>query len=85
MLQGLADVTVEGDRFTMGSTWDVTLHVAYDGVGMSVQQVIAVKLDGPVCVAETAKGNRYVLQPSRVHAVSQEPGRGERSGRRAGF
>ncbi len=85
MLRALSDVSVEGDRYEVGNSWDLTLHVAYDGVGMSIQQVTAVRVETAVVVAETAKGSRYVLQPSQVHAVSQEPGRGERSGRRAGF
>ncbi|MBL8603918.1 MAG: hypothetical protein JNK72_18470 [Myxococcales bacterium] len=85
MLGALADVKVEGDRFTMGENWDVTLHAGRPGSGLSVQQVTTIELREGFALVETSKGHRYVIVDTDLHAIGQEPSKGERTGRKAGF
>lgn len=85
MLRSLADVSEEGSAFTMGDTWDVTAHAGRPGSGLSIQQVVTVRLEEGFAVVETAKGHRYVVVDSDFHAFAQEPAKGDRAGRKAGF
>mgnify|MGYP001216166353 FL=1 len=85
MLRSLAEVSDDGSVFTMGDAWDVTAHAGRPGSGLSIQQVVKVKLDEGFVVVETAKGHRYVVVDTDLHAFAQEPAKGDRAGRKAGF
>jgi hypothetical protein len=67
-----------------GST--MTLHVAHDGVGMTVSRIEAIKPDGELVYARNPKREVFVLAREDVYAVALE---GEASAgkvaRRAGF
>ncbi len=85
MLRSLADVSEDSDQFVMGDAWDVTAHAGRPGSGLSIQQVVRVRLAEGFVVVETAKGHRYVVVDSDLHAFAQEPAKGDRAGRKAGF
>jgi len=85
MLRSLADVAEDSDLFVMGDTWDVTAHAGRPGSGLSIQQVVRVRLAEGFAVVETAKGHRYVVVDTDLHAFAQEPAKGDRAGRKAGF
>lgn len=85
MITALDDVSVDGDTFEMGDSWDVTLHTAHRNGGMQITHVVKVDLRGEHLVVTTSKGSRFVLDVEGVFGFGQEPVKGDRSGRRAGF
>lgn len=85
MISALDDVRADGDTFQMGDNWDVTLHTAHRQGGMQITHVTAVSLKGEHVVVTTSKGSRFVLDVEGIFGFGQEPVKGERSGRRAGF
>lgn len=85
MITALDDVRIEGDTFHMGDTWDVTLHTAHRSGGMQITHVTSVRLSGEHLVVTTTKGSRFVLDVEGVFGFGQEPTKGDRTGRRAGF
>lgn len=85
MISALEEVSVDGDTFTMSDAWDVTLHAAHRGGGMQIAHVTAVTLRGEHVVVTTSKGSRYVMDVEGIFGFAQEPVRGDRTGRKAGF
>jgi len=61
----------------------VTLHAAFNGVGLTVSRVVAVRLEGQLLHARTAKGDLYILALSDVYAGAVEGA--SATGRKAGF
>ncbi len=61
----------------------LTLHLAHDGVSLTVSRVTAVKVDANLLHARTAQGDRYVLEMEDLFAGAIEPPRS--SSRKAGF
>ncbi len=62
----------------------LTLYVAHDGVSLTVSRVEAVKVDGEIVYARTAKKETYALGRSDLFAVALEGAVGQPV-RRAGF
>lgn len=85
LLSALDDVRVEGETFHMSDAWDVTLHAAHRGGGMQIAHVTAVILQGDHVTVTTSKGARFVIDVEGIFGFGQEPVRGERTGRKAGF
>jgi hypothetical protein len=85
MISALDDVRADGDTFQMGDNWDFTLHTAHRQGGMQITHVTALTLKGEHVVVTTSKGSRFVLDVEGIFGFGQEPVKGERSGRRAGF
>jgi hypothetical protein len=80
-----AQVKADKDGFSClpeGTT--ATLHAANSGVGLTVSRVEAVKLEGLLVTARTAKRETYILHVADVFAVALE-GAGNGPVRRAGF
>jgi len=50
----------------------VTLHAANHGVGLTVNRVVATRLQGELVLARTDKGDQFVLTLSDVFAASVE-------------
>ena len=61
----------------------LTLHAAFNGVGRAVNRVVAVRVEGPLLHARTAKGDLYIVALSDVFAGAVEGATA--SGRKAGF
>jgi hypothetical protein len=61
----------------------VTLHAAFNGVGLTVSRVGAVRVEGQLLHARTAKGDLFILALSDVFAGAVEGG--SATGRKAGF
>jgi hypothetical protein len=61
----------------------VTLHAAFNGVGLTVSRVGAVRLEGPLLHARTSKGDLFILALADVYAGAVEGA--SASGRKAGF
>lgn len=85
MISSLDDAREEGDSFHMGDAWDVTLHAAHRSGGMQITHVTSVTLHNEHIVVMTSKGSRFVLDVEGVFGFGQEPTKGDRTGRRAGF
>lgn len=85
MITALDDVSADGDTFTMGDNWDVTLHAAHRNGGMQITHITAVTLRGEHVIVSTTKGARFVLDVEGIFGFGQEPVKGDRTGRRAGF
>lgn len=85
LITALDDVRVDGDTFYMGDAWDVTLHAAHRGGGMQITHVVSVTLRGEHVVVTTSKGSRFAIDVEGIFGFGQEPVKGERSGRKAGF
>jgi hypothetical protein len=64
----------------------ITLHVAHDGVGMTVSRIEAVKNDGELVFARNPKRELFALAREDIYAVAMEgePAAGKVV-RRAGF
>lgn len=62
----------------------VTFYVAHNGVSLTVSRVEAVKLDGELVYARTAKRELYAVARADIFAVGVEGGVGQPA-RRAGF
>ena len=61
----------------------LTLHVAADGVGLTISKVEALKPDGTQLVARNVRGDLYVVNVSNVFACALDGA--EERGRKAGF
>ena len=85
MLRALTDVKEEGGVFTAPDTALLTLHAGHEGVPLTVTQVTTAVVRGPLLIAQTTKGQRYVLDASDVYALAQESSPTDRGGRKAGF
>ncbi len=85
MLRALAEVKEEDGSFTAPDTALLTLHAGHQGVPLTVTQVTTVAARGALVVAQTTKGQRYVLNASDVYAIAQESAPTDRGGRKAGF
>lgn len=85
MLRALADVKEEDGTFTATETALLTLHAGHEGVPLTVTQVTSVTVRGALTIAQTTKGQRYVLNASDVYAIAQESAPTDRGGRKAGF
>jgi hypothetical protein len=80
-----AQAKAEKDGFiTMPDGSGLTLYVAHDGVPLTVSRVEALKLDGELVYARTAKRETYALGRSDLFAVAIEGAVGQPV-RRAGF
>ena len=84
MLRALADVTEADGVFTAPETAHLTLHAGYEGVPLTVSQVTVATVRGALMIAQTTKGQRYVLNASDVYALAQESSPTDRGGRKAG-
>jgi hypothetical protein len=62
----------------------LTIYVAHDGVSLTVSRVEAIKMDGEIVYARTAKRETYALGRSDLFAVAMEGAVGQPV-RRAGF
>lgn len=85
MLRALADVKEESGVFTAPETALLTLHAGHEGVALTVSQVTTAAVRGSLLVAQTTKGQRYVLDADDVYALAQESSPTDRGGRKAGF
>lgn len=85
MLRALSDVKEEDGVFTAPETALLTLHAGHEGVPLTVTQVTTAAVRGALMVAQTTKGQRYVLNASDVYALAQESSPADRGGRKAGF
>ena len=85
MLRALSDVKEEDGVFTAPDTALLTLHAGHEGVPLTVTQVTTAVVRGPLMIAQTTKGQRYVLDASDVYALAQESSPTDRGGRKAGF
>ena len=85
MLRALNDLKEEDAAFLAAETALLTLHAGHDGVPLTVAQVTSVTIRGALVVAQTAKGQRYVLNATDVYAIAQESSPTDRGGRKAGF
>lgn len=85
MISALDDVRVDGDTFHMSDAWDVTLHAAHRGGGMQIAHVTSMTLRGEHAVVTTSKGARFVIDVEGIFGFGQEPVKGDRTGRKAGF
>lgn len=85
MLRALADVKEEDGLFTAPETALLTLHAGHEGVPLTVTQVTTAAVRGALMVAQTTKGQRYVLNATDVYAIAQESSPTDRGGRKAGF
>lgn len=85
MIGALDEVRVDGDTFHTSDAWDVTLHAAHRGGGMQIAHVVSISIRQEHVVVTTSKGTRFVLEIEGIYAFGQEPVRGERTGRKAGF
>jgi len=61
----------------------LTLHAAFNGVGLTVSRVGAVRVEGALLHARTTKGDLFILAMSDVFAGAVEGA--STSGRKAGF
>jgi hypothetical protein len=61
----------------------LTLHVAFNGVGLTVSRVGSVRVEGGLLHARTAKGDLFILALTDVFAGAVEGA--STSGRKAGF
>ncbi len=80
-----AQAKAEKDGFTAlpeGTT--ATLHAAHGGVGLTISRVEAVRVEGALLTARTAKRETYSVDVGDVFAVAFE-GAGNGPVRRAGF
>jgi hypothetical protein len=81
-----AQAKAEKDGFTTlpeGTT--AALHIAHGGVGLTISRVEAVKVDGGLLTARTAKKESYTVDVTDVFAVALEGASGTGPVRRAGF
>ena len=62
----------------------LTLYVSHDGASLTVPKVEAVRLDGDLVFARTAKRETFAMVQSDVFALSLEVASGQPA-RRAGF
>lgn len=62
----------------------ITLYVAHGGATMQVARTVALKLDGALVFARTAKGETYILAESDLFAGAIEGGTTS-TVRKAGF
>ena len=64
----------------------LTLYIAHDGVSLTIARVEAVRVEGELVHARTAKGERYTLARGDLFAVAVEGAvTGGAPVRRAGF
>ncbi|HEU4537395.1 MAG TPA: hypothetical protein VFS00_24915 [Polyangiaceae bacterium] len=63
----------------------LTLHMAHNGVGLSVARVTGVREEGSMVFARTVKGEIFVLDQSDLFAGAVEGGTASSSARTAGF
>ena len=62
----------------------ITLHVAHDGVALTVARVVTLTVQGDILTTEDDKGDRYVVALGDVFAATVAAAAGSAS-RKAGF
>lgn len=89
-LEELRSVLTAGGA-TSDSEWEqlpegktATLHVACNGVGLSVARVTSVKFASPLLHAKTSRDELFVVATADVFACAFDAG-GVQGGRKAGF
>ena len=63
----------------------LTLYISHDGASLTVPKVEAIKLDGELVFARTAKRETFALVQADVFALALEAVAGGQPARRAGF
>jgi hypothetical protein len=63
----------------------LTLYASHDGVGLTVSRVEAVKVDGELVYARTARRETFALGRGDLFAIAIEGAAGQQPARRAGF
>jgi hypothetical protein len=81
-----AQTKVEKDGFAnLPDGSSLTLYIAHDGVSLTVPRVEAVKVEGELVFARTAKGERFSIGRSDLFAVAVDGAATGAPVRRAGF
>lgn len=81
---GAGGATSEGEWEQLPEGRAVTLHVACNGVGLTVARVVAVKFASPLLHAKTSRDELFVVSTADVFACALDAG-GVQGGRKAGF
>lgn len=80
---GAGGATTDGEWDQLPEGRTATLHVACNGVGLTVPRVVAVKFASPLVYARTSREEMFVVSTADVFACAFDAGSVQ--GRKAGF